>query len=67
MNLKGVLWGIKPAVPNISGGGSIINVSSHAGYFGTPMYKTCATTKSVLIGVTKTAALVLAQTVLRLP
>jgi len=60
VNLKGVLWGIKHAVPHISDGGSIINVSSYAGYTGTPTYGTYVATKSAVIGITKTAALELA-------
>jgi len=60
VNLKGVVWGIKHAVPKISDGGSIINVSSYAGYAGALTYGTYVATKSAVIGITKTAALELA-------
>jgi len=60
VNLKGVIWGIKHAVPNISDGGSIVNVSSYAGYAGALTYGTYVASKSGIIGITKTAALELA-------
>ena len=60
VNLKGVIWGIKHAVPKISDGGSIVNVSSFAGYAGALTYGTYVATKSAVIGITKTAALELA-------
>ncbi len=60
VNAKGVLWGIKHAVPHISDGGSIINTSSFAGLLGAPTYGSYVVSKSAVIAVTKTAALELA-------
>ncbi len=60
VNLKGVLWGIKHAVPLIEDGGSIMNTSSYAGLFGTPTYGAYVISKAAIIGLTRTAALELA-------
>ncbi|MCD6571199.1 MAG: SDR family oxidoreductase [Deltaproteobacteria bacterium] len=60
VNLKGVVWGIKHAVPRISDGGSIMNTASYAGLFGTPMYGDYVISKAAIISITKTAALELA-------
>jgi len=60
VNTKGVLWGIKHAVPHISDGGSIINTSSYGGLFGFPSYGSYTASKFAIVGITKTAALELA-------
>jgi 3alpha(or 20beta)-hydroxysteroid dehydrogenase len=60
VNFKGVLWGIKHAVPLISDGGSIMNTASYAGLFGTPTYGSYVISKAAIIAITKTAALELA-------
>lgn len=65
INLKGVLWGIKHAVPHMTGGGSIINTASYAGAFGTPTYGIYVITKASIIALTKTAALELAPMKIR--
>jgi NAD(P)-dependent dehydrogenase (short-subunit alcohol dehydrogenase family) len=60
VNTKGVLWGMKHAVPHISDGGSIINTSSYAGLAAFPSYGSYTASKCAVIGFTKTAALELA-------
>jgi NAD(P)-dependent dehydrogenase (short-subunit alcohol dehydrogenase family) len=60
VNTKGVLWGMKHAVPHISDGGSIINTSSYAGLTAFPSYGSYTASKCAVIGFTKTAALELA-------
>jgi 3alpha(or 20beta)-hydroxysteroid dehydrogenase len=60
VNTKGVLWGMKHAVPHISDGGSIINTASYAGLAAFPGYGSYTASKCAVIGFTKTAALELA-------
>jgi 3alpha(or 20beta)-hydroxysteroid dehydrogenase len=60
VNTKGVLWGMKHAVPRISDGGSIINTASYAGLAAFPSYGSYTASKCAVIGFTKTAALELA-------
>jgi 3alpha(or 20beta)-hydroxysteroid dehydrogenase len=60
VNFKGVLWGIKHAVPLIEDGGSIMNTASYAGLFGTPTYGVYVASKAAIIAITRTAALELA-------
>jgi NAD(P)-dependent dehydrogenase (short-subunit alcohol dehydrogenase family) len=59
VNLSGAFYMTKHAVPLLkkSGGGSIINMSSSAGLFGTPMRSPYAASKWALIGLTKTWAM----------
>jgi len=59
VNLSGAFYMTHRAVPLIkqSGGGSIINMSSSAGLFGTPMRSPYAASKWGLIGLTKTWAM----------
>lgn len=57
VNYKGVLWGMKHAIPNIADGGCIINMASVmglTGWIGTAVY---GSTKAAIIQMTKTAAL----------
>lgn len=60
VNTKGVLWGMKYAVPHISDGGSIINTASYAGVAAFPSYGSYTASKCAVIGLTRTAALELA-------
>lgn len=60
VNLKGVVWGIKHAVPRIANGGSIMSTASLAGVIGTPSYGAYVASKAAVVGITKTAALELA-------
>ncbi len=60
VNTKGVLWGMKHAVPHISDGGSIINTASYAGVAAFPSYGSYTASKCAVIGLTRTAALELA-------
>ncbi len=60
VNFKGVVWGIKHAVPRIANGGSIMSTASLAGVIGTPSYGAYVASKAAVIGITKTAALELA-------
>jgi NAD(P)-dependent dehydrogenase (short-subunit alcohol dehydrogenase family) len=59
VNLSGAFYMTNRAVPLLknSGGGSIINMSSSAGLFGTPMRSPYAASKWGLIGLTKTWAM----------
>jgi NAD(P)-dependent dehydrogenase (short-subunit alcohol dehydrogenase family) len=59
VNLSGAFYMTHRVVPLIkqSGGGSIINMSSSAGLFGTPMRSPYAASKWALIGLTKTWAM----------
>jgi 3alpha(or 20beta)-hydroxysteroid dehydrogenase len=65
VNTKGVIWGIKHAVPLMTEGGSIINTSSAAGLFAFPSYGSYSASKFAIIGLTKTAALELAPKKIR--
>jgi NAD(P)-dependent dehydrogenase (short-subunit alcohol dehydrogenase family) len=56
VNLKGTLYGIKAAVPRMTGGGAIINTSSTAGLNGAPLIGGYGATKAGIINMTKTAA-----------
>lgn len=59
VNLSGAFYMTKHAVPRLkqAGGGCIINMSSSAGLFGTPMRSPYAASKWGLIGLTKTWAM----------
>jgi len=59
VNLSGAFYMTQQAVPLLkqAGGGSIINMSSSAGLFGTPMRSPYAASKWGLIGLTKTWAM----------
>jgi NAD(P)-dependent dehydrogenase (short-subunit alcohol dehydrogenase family) len=59
INLTGTLLCIQKAVPalRLSGGGSIINMSSVAGRAGFPLRASYCSTKSALLGLTRAAAL----------
>ena len=59
VNLSGAFYMANRAVPLLkkAGGGSIINMSSSAGLFGTPMRSPYAASKWGLIGLTKTWAM----------
>jgi NAD(P)-dependent dehydrogenase (short-subunit alcohol dehydrogenase family) len=63
VNLNGQFYCVKRAVPQLkkSGGGSIINISSHAGLFGYPYRTPYASSKWALIGFTKTLAMELGE------
>ncbi len=63
VNLSGAFYMTNRAVPLLkqSGGGSIINMSSSAGLFGTPMRSPYAASKWGLIGLTKTWAMELGR------
>jgi 3alpha(or 20beta)-hydroxysteroid dehydrogenase len=64
-NLMGAVYGIKHSVDFMTGGGSIVNMSSVAGYQGTPTYSPYVAAKAAVIGITKTAALELAPNNIR--
>lgn len=59
VNLSGAFYATRRAVPILkrAGGGCIINMSSSAGLFGTPMRSPYAASKWGLIGLTKTWAM----------
>lgn len=61
VNTYGVLYGIRHAVPHMTGGGSVINVSSIAGLVGLPTYGAYSASKAAVINLTKTAAVELAS------
>ncbi len=63
VNLNGQFYCVRLAVPQlkISGGGSIINISSHAGLFGYPFRTPYAASKWAIIGFTKTLAMELGE------
>lgn len=60
VNTMGVVYGIKHAVPHMSGGGSIINTASVAGVQGAVTYAAYSASKAAVINITQTAALELA-------
>ena len=57
INLNGVFYGIKYAVPHMTAGGAIVNVSSLAGMMGMPTYGPYVSSKWAVVGLTKSAAL----------
>lgn len=59
INLSGTFYMTRRAVPLIkaNGGGSIVNIASTAGLFGTPLRSTYAASKWGMIGLTKTWAM----------
>jgi NAD(P)-dependent dehydrogenase (short-subunit alcohol dehydrogenase family) len=59
VNVKGVFFGLKYAIPAIiaAGGGSIVNLASVAGIVGTPGMAAYGASKAAVIQLTKTAAL----------
>lgn len=63
VNLNGQFYCVKRAVPQLKkrGGGSIINISSHAGLYGYPYRTPYASSKWALIGFTKTLAMELGE------
>jgi NAD(P)-dependent dehydrogenase (short-subunit alcohol dehydrogenase family) len=56
----GVVFGIKHAVPHMTGGGAIINTASVAGVQGAVTYAAYSASKAAIINITQTAALELA-------
>lgn len=63
INVLGVLWSLKYEIPAMlkTGGGSIINTSSIAGHIGMANVSVYVASKHAVEGITKTAALELAQ------
>ena len=63
VNLNGQFYCVRRAVPQLKkhGGGSIINISSHAGLFGYPYRTPYASSKWAIIGFTKTLAMELGE------
>ncbi len=63
VNLNGQFYCVRRAVPLLrkSGGGSIINISSHAGLYGYPYRTPYAASKWAIIGFTKTLAMELGE------
>jgi 3alpha(or 20beta)-hydroxysteroid dehydrogenase len=63
VNQTGTFLGLKTAIPVIagSGGGSIVNIASAEGYQGTPGGGAYCASKHAVLGLTKTAALEMAQ------
>ena len=61
VNLKGVAWMMKHAVPIMTEGGAIINISSASAVLGVSGLSTYAASKAAVIGLTKTAAIELAH------
>lgn len=61
INTMGVVYGIKHAVPYMTNGGAIVNVSSSAGIQGVPYLAPYVASKWAAIGVTQTAALELGE------
>ncbi len=56
INTKGVVYGIKHAVPRMNPGGRIVNVSSAAGLQGVAYLAPYVASKWAVIGITRTAA-----------
>ena len=67
VNLTGAFFGIRAVAPSMrrAGGGSIINVSSVGGMVGAPTLAAYSATKWALRGLTRTAALELAEAGIR--
>lgn len=65
VNVKGVALAIKHAVPHMTNGGSIINISSASAVMGVTGLSTYAASKAAVIGLTKTAAIELASKKIR--
>jgi NAD(P)-dependent dehydrogenase (short-subunit alcohol dehydrogenase family) len=67
VDLRGTFLVTRLAVPllKLSGGGSIINMSSNAGLFGTPLRSPYAAAKWAIIGLTKTWAMELGPFTIR--
>lgn len=61
INTKGVVFGIKHAVPRMNEGGRIVNVSSVAGLQGVAYLAPYVASKWAVIGVTRTAAVELGE------
>lgn len=61
VNLMGTIYGLKYASTYIEKGGSIINISSLAGVFGSPAYGAYSVSKAGVAQITKVAALELAD------
>lgn len=59
VNIEGVFLGIQNALPLIekSGGGSIVNMSSSAAWFGMPTFMAYAASKAAVRSITKTVAI----------
>lgn len=59
VNVKGVFYGLKHAIPRMieDGGGAVVNTASVAGLNGSPMIGTYAASKHAVVGLTRTAAL----------
>jgi NAD(P)-dependent dehydrogenase (short-subunit alcohol dehydrogenase family) len=61
INTKGVVFGIKHAVPRMNEGGRIVNVSSVAGLQGVAYLAPYVASKWAVIGITRTAAVELGE------
>ncbi len=61
VNLMGTIYGLKYASRHIEKGGSIINIASLAGVFGSPAYGAYSVSKAGVAQITKVAALELAD------
>jgi len=65
VNTMGVVFGIKYAIPYMTGGGSIVNTASVAGVQGAVTYAAYSASKAAIINITQTAALELAPLAIR--
>jgi 3-oxoacyl-[acyl-carrier protein] reductase len=67
VNLKGVLNGCRAAAPTMTkqGGGAIVNIASSAAYQAYPHYGIYAATKAAVVSLTRTLALELARSGIR--
>ncbi len=67
MNLKGVWLGMKYQIPHMleQGGGAIVNTASSAGVTGIPNVALYTASKHGVVGLTKAAALELAESKIR--